>query len=96
MTEAELRYGSSRARDADLAAKVVDRFLAPITVLPFDSPAARVHATIRFVIRSAPIGERDLVIASVAVANDLVLVSSNVREFARIPGLAIEDWLRPE
>ncbi len=95
MTEAELRFGALRSRDpASGLARVEALLAAPIAVLPFDREAARVHATLRLALRAQPVGERDLVIASVAVAHGLVLVTGNLREFARVPELEVEDWRR--
>ncbi len=93
MTEAELRYGARSSSDPAGGIARVEAFLsAPIEVLPFDSDAARAHAELRYALRSQPIGERDLVIASVAAANGLTLITRNHREFARVPGLATTDW----
>ena len=57
-----------------------------------DSEAACKHAEFRYALRSNPIGERDLVIAAVAAANHLILVTHNAREFARIGALDLADW----
>jgi tRNA(fMet)-specific endonuclease VapC len=92
MTEAELWYGAWRSRDPAGARQSVASFLAPLTRLPFDSEAAERHAELRFALRAQPIGERDLIIASVAVAQGLVLVTHNTREFSRVPGLTVEEW----
>ena len=88
MTEAELWYGAWRSRDPAGARQSVASFLAPLARLPSDSEAAE----LRFALRGQPIGERDLVIASVAVAQGLVLVTHNVREFSRVPSLTFEEW----
>lgn len=93
MTEAELWYGAARSRDPERSRSAVAAFLAPMIRLPFDSNAAEVHASLRLALRATPIGERDLVIASVAVAHAGVLVTHNTREFARITGLLLEDWV---
>ena len=53
--------------------------------------AAREHATARQALRRQPIGDRDLVIASVALAHGLAVAAGNVREFARVPGLRVEN-----
>jgi tRNA(fMet)-specific endonuclease VapC len=93
MTEAELWYG---ARKGGLEEGLVAtrRFIEEIgTVLPFDSEAAKIHAQVRLALRATPISERDLMIASTALAHQRTLVTSNVREFSRVPGLAIENWL---
>ena len=92
MTAAELAFGALKSRKPEQAKVQVDAFLEPLSVLPFDREAAARHAEIRFALRGAPIGERDLVIASVAAAAALVLVTHNRREFGRVPGIEIEDW----
>lgn len=96
ITEAELEYGILRHPSPEGARARLDRFLgSPIEILPFDRAAAPVHARLRLELRSQPIGPHDLMIASVALANQLVLVTHNTREFIRVPGLQIEDWTRP-
>jgi tRNA(fMet)-specific endonuclease VapC len=92
MTRAELAFGVLKSSNPELAEAKVDAFLEPLAVLPFDSEAATKHAEIRFALRHAPIGERDMVTASIAVADALTMVTHNKRELSRVPGLAIEDW----
>lgn len=93
MTEAELTFGAIKSSNPERARAQVAAFLAPVMVLPFDSEAARKHAEIRYALRGAPIGERDMVTAAIAAANGLVLVTHNTREFSRVEGLALEDWV---
>ncbi|HKP76423.1 MAG TPA: type II toxin-antitoxin system VapC family toxin, partial [Longimicrobiaceae bacterium] len=80
MTEAELWFGVRKGRvEANLLA--TKRFIDEIgTVLPFGSAAAKIHAQVRFALRSTPISDRDLVIASTALASDRTLVTGNLRE----------------
>ena len=93
MTEAELRYGAIKSgRSADNLTRLEDLLATPFASLPFDRDAARHHAEIRYALRARPIGDRDLVIASVARAHRATLVTGNGREFGRVPGLEIEDW----
>jgi len=92
MTMAELHFGVLKSRDPEGNQTRVSTFLGPLAVLDFDGAAARLHAEIRWALRETPIGERDLVIASVALAHQLTLVTGNTREFARVPGLPTEDW----
>lgn len=74
----------------------IDRFLAGgVRVLPFDDAAARRCARLRYETRAQPIGGPDAMIASVALVHDLTVVTGNVREFARVPGLRVEDWSVP-
>lgn len=94
MTEAELRYGALGSSDPGGATARIDALLsAPVEVLPFGREAARRHASIRHDLRARPIGERDLVIASVAAARELVIVTGNAREFDRVAGIETEDWM---
>lgn len=93
MNEAELRYGALNSLHPDKRTKDVEAFLEPIVVLPFDAEAAKEHARLRMALRKMPVGERDLVIASVALAHRLTVVTHNQREFSRIPGLETIDWI---
>lgn len=92
MTEAELWYGAMQSRDPEKARRSVMKFLAPLARLPFDSDAAEQHAELRFALRADPIGDRDLIIASIAATRGLAVVTPNTREFSRVPGLDVEDW----
>lgn len=93
MTVAELRYGALNSSDPQKSLAAVEAFLsAPIEVVAFDEEAASHHARIRHLLRTQPIGERDLVIAATAVSGDLVVVTHNRRHFGRVPGLALQDW----
>ncbi len=95
VTEAELLFGAHNSRDADRNLERVEAFLsARFEILSFDRESAQRHAHLRLALKKRPIGERDLVIASTALANNLTLVTCNAREFARVPGLTLEDWTR--
>ncbi len=90
----ELRFGAQRRGSPVLQVKV-DELLENLNVLAFDAEADRHHADIRTVLERAgtPIGSHDLFIAAHARSLGLTLVSHNLREFARVPGLEVEDWL---
>jgi tRNA(fMet)-specific endonuclease VapC len=90
----ELRYGASKRGSPALSARIED-LLASLEVLPFDREADRRYAEIRLHLDriGQPIGPNDLLIAAHALALDLTLVSDNMGEFARIPGLALDNWL---
>ena len=92
---AELRYGAAKRASPRLTAQV-EAVLAAIDTLPFDSPADEVYGSIRTQLELAgtPIGGNDLIIAAQAVTLDLTLVSDNEREFARVTGLRVENWLK--
>lgn len=90
----ELRFGCARKGSARLTAEV-DNVLAAFEILAFEAPADRVYADIRVALAAAgkPIGAIDMLIAAHALALDLTLVTANTREFRRVPGLSVENWL---
>jgi tRNA(fMet)-specific endonuclease VapC len=89
----------NRAKDVDEEVRVFGRlsgfidFVRRTPVLPYDNRAAEIFADLRQ--RKIRIGSMDLKIASIALANDALLLTANLREFGRVPGLRVEDWLRP-
>ena len=93
---AELFYGAMRsgvvyqATNLALLAKLRQQFVS----LPFDDRAAEDYGRVRAHLAAlgTPIGPNDLMIASIALANQLTLVTHNTLEFNRVPGLALEDW----
>ncbi len=90
----ELFYGAFHsARVAQNLATLHD-FAKSFVSLPFDDQSAQIHGEIRALLSSkgTPIGPYDLQIAAIALANDLILVTHNTREFERVPNLKIEDW----
>ena len=93
MTEAELWYGALKGgRETNLT--TTTQLIEELgTVIPFGSRAARIHARLRLELREKPISPSDLVIASTALAGQRTLVTGNVREFSRVPGLEVESWL---
>jgi tRNA(fMet)-specific endonuclease VapC len=95
VSEAELRFGVARRGDVAALAAEVDDFLARLSVLDWDRPAARHYADIRASLetRGEPVGNLDLMIAAHARAAGAVLVTNNERHFRRIPHLAVENWV---
>lgn len=95
VTLAELWFGARKSSNPTRTRANVDAFLLPFAVLPFDPEAAEAYAAIRLELERAgqPIGERDLLIAATAVSHGLTVVTHNVAEFARVPGVALEDWV---
>ena len=93
----ELRFGAAKRNSPRLAAQV-NAILAAMAVLPFDLPADRAYAALRFHLEEAgtPIGPNDMLIAAHALAIKATVVTANNREFARVPGLAVENWLDEE
>jgi tRNA(fMet)-specific endonuclease VapC len=92
----ELRFGAVKLGSKDLNGRI-EGLLATFEVLPLTVPADRHYAEIRAHLekRGTLIGANDLLIAAHALATDSVLVTDNEREFSRVPGLKIENWLRP-
>ncbi|MFP4429569.1 MAG: type II toxin-antitoxin system VapC family toxin [Desulfovermiculus sp.] len=94
VTVFEIETGIAKSRQPERLRQDLDDLLTMVTVLPFGMPEARSAAKIRAGLESAglPIGPYDTLIAATALANALVLVTRNVREFSRIDGLKVENW----
>jgi tRNA(fMet)-specific endonuclease VapC len=92
---AELRYGATKKASPRLSAQV-QAVLGAIDTVPLDSPADEIYGSIRTQLELAgtPIGGNDLLIAAQVIALDHTLVTDNDKEFARIDGLRVENWLR--
>lgn len=90
----ELRFGIARMPGHRLMPRL-ELIFGHLPVLPLDVPAEIHYAEIRRALEHAgtPIGPNDLIIAAHARALGATLVTDNVREFARVPGLAVENWL---
>jgi tRNA(fMet)-specific endonuclease VapC len=89
-----LFYGAMKSTDPVRTLTRQMAFLAWLPSFPFDDRAAGQYGRIRAVLelRGTPIGSNDLMIAAIALANSLTLVTHNLREFGRIAGLRIDDW----
>ena len=92
---AELRYGAAKRRSARLTGQL-EAVLGGLAVLPLEAPADAAYGALRARLEQAgtPIGGNDLLIAAQAVSLGSIVVTDNEREFARIPGLKRENWLR--
>ena len=89
--------GNIISRIMQIKSTVVQSFplnFAPLSILPFGPGAASEYGEIRTHLQGqgTPIGPMDLLIAAHARAEGLVLVTNNVREFERVPGLELENW----
>jgi tRNA(fMet)-specific endonuclease VapC len=91
---AELRFGA-RKLGSERLSRQLEAILEAIEVLPLEEPADRHYAGIRWTLeqRGEPIGPNDLLIAAHALALESTLVTANVREFSRVPGLQVANWL---
>jgi len=90
----ELRYGVLKKGSPSLAAKV-DHLLAQLDVLPLNAQIDLHYAEVRVALErmGQPIGHNDLLIAAHARSLGLTLVTDNMREFSRVSGLLVENWL---
>jgi tRNA(fMet)-specific endonuclease VapC len=91
---AELLYGAHRSTHVARTLAQVRTFCARFSSLPFDNRAAEEYATLRAHLTGTGtlIGPNDLMIAAIGLANGLILVTHNIGEFSRVPGLTLEDW----
>ena len=91
---AELRFGAKKSGSSKLADRI-DLILSALDILPLEVPADRHYGEVRQQLarQGTPIGPNDLLIAAQALALDLTVVAANVEEFARVPGLMVENWL---
>lgn len=89
-----LLSGAQKCTHPDREQAKIDHFINAIHFLPFDRPAARESARIRFALENQGnrIGAYDTLIAGHAVAGNLIVVTSNVSEFIRVDSLIVEDW----
>jgi len=90
----ELRYGVAKKASATLRGRV-QQLLDAIPILPLNAACADAYGTLRAELENQgiSIGANDLWIAAHALAADRVLVTHNVKEFSRVPGLQLQDWL---
>jgi len=92
VVEFELYYGAYRSQKSDNNIEKLKRFFNQFNLLNFDSESAKIAGYIRQNLnkKGTPIGVYDLQIASIALANDLILVTHNINEFSRV--VKYEDW----
>ena len=94
ITLGELEYGVAKSLKPQQNKLALTEFLAPIEILPYDDVAARHYGELRAYLerQGTPIGSLDTLIAAHAVSLKCVLVTNNIAEFRRVPGLKIENW----
>ncbi len=95
ITVAELRDGASKSARLERNHEALDEFLYPFEIALFDEPATKSYGTIRSALekKGRPIGPMDLLIAAHALSLDVRLVTNNAKEFARVDGLEIDNWI---
>ena len=96
VTAAELHYGAEKSSRPGQNLEALGAFLVPLEVVAFGPEGAATYGRIRATLEKegTPIGPLDTLIAAHALSLGVTLVTNNVREFLRVPGLQIEDWTR--
>jgi len=94
MVHAELLLGALKSDDAKKNVRLIDKFLEPYDVAPFNTQASIAYAKIRYELEKTghSIGPNDLIIAAIVITNQGTLITHNIHEFSRVPGLLVEDW----
>jgi tRNA(fMet)-specific endonuclease VapC len=95
---AEIYYGIFRAEGRESLLRFFEDQIFPrLTILPFDRECALIYGRLKSGLgrKGQPRFEPDLQIAAIALRNRLTVVTGNVRHFAGIPGLKVENWLEP-
>ena len=91
---AELAYGVAKSGSARNR-QALEMFLAPLTILPYDAAAAWAYSDLRADLErhGTPVGSLDTMIAAHALSLQAMLVTNNTREFAKVPGLQLDNWV---
>lgn len=95
VTRMEIDYGLAlQPQRAVKIGSLIESFLSAITIVPFDTQAARATALVRASLRKMgqPVGAYDALIAGTAIAHGMIVVTSNFQEFQRIDGLVVDNW----
>jgi tRNA(fMet)-specific endonuclease VapC len=94
ITIAEMEYGIAKSTKPTESRIALMKFLLPFEIVDFSEQAAPHYGSIRrdLQTKGTPIGNMDMLIASVALAHGLTLVTNNMKEFSRIDNLKVEDW----
>ena len=95
ITWGELLYGAEKSRQRKKALQLLEEFKTLIPVLPMPENTGKTYGAIRASLESKgrPIGNNDLWIAAHAKAEGLTIVTNNEREFQRVPGLKVQNWV---
>jgi tRNA(fMet)-specific endonuclease VapC len=93
----ELKNGALRSAKPVQNALAIETLTDPFVCFPYDKSTTKIFAEIRFHLERAgtPIGPYDLQIAAIALERQCTVVTHNVSEFRRVPGLIVEDWQTP-
>jgi len=94
ITVAELEYGVYKSQQINKNKSALEQFLLPLEIITFEQKSAAIYGRIRSNLekQGRVMGSMDMLIAAQALALNFILVTNNVKEFARIPELVIENW----
>ena len=97
VTVAELLFGAYRSGDSQRSLPLCRKFCSSFQVLPLNNAAAERAAEVRAHLegKGQRIGAYDVLIAGIALAHGQIVVTRNTREFERVPGLEIQNWIEP-
>jgi tRNA(fMet)-specific endonuclease VapC len=95
ITLSELIYGAEKSINVDKNLEAIEEFISHLDVLPYDAKASQHFGQIKAALekKGEVIGENDIHIAAHAISQGLMLVTNNLREFKRVPNLALENWV---
>ena len=95
ITVAEPCYGAEKSARRNQAVEAIEQFIANLDVVPFSTKAAKHHGQLRAELErvGATAGAFDMLIAAHARSEGLIVVTRNTREFERMPGLRVENWV---
>jgi len=96
ITVFELEYGAAKSKWSEKTRLNLELFLAPFTIIPFDGKDAVIAGQVRRYLEKegTPIGLYDLQIVAQALSRDMTVITHNVNEFKRVPGIKTEDWVK--
>lgn len=95
ITLSELIYGAEKSQNVDQNLEAIDEFISHLEVLPYDAKTSQHYGQIKAGLekKGEIIGENDIHIAAHTISQGLILVTNNLREFGRVPNLALENWV---
>jgi tRNA(fMet)-specific endonuclease VapC len=95
ITVSELMYGAYKSQHIEKNLKAIEAFLLPFEIVDYDYPASVMYGKIRATLekKGQVIGGMDMQIAGHALALDMTLVTNNTKEFQRVEGLVLENWV---
>ena len=96
ITLSEMAYGAAKSQKPEQNRQSLLQFLLPLEIPNYDATAAETYGKIRAELERAgtPMGAMDLMIAAHALSLNLTLITHNLKEFQRVPGLQAESWVK--